>query len=50
MIEIFTVGDRVTHDTHGLGRIVGREDAAVAVDFGSHRVRVTSPFAKLTKL
>ena len=49
-IEQFAVGDRVAHDAYGLGRIVGEESAAVAVDFGSHRVRVPSPFHKLTKL
>lgn len=50
VIERFEVGDRVTHDKYGLGTIVGEEVAAVAVDFGSHQVRVTSPFHKLTKL
>jgi hypothetical protein len=49
-IEQFAVGDRVVHDKYGLGRVVGQEDAAVAVDFGSHQVRVASPFHKLTKL
>jgi hypothetical protein len=49
-IEEFEVGDRVSHDTYGLGRVVGQEDAAVTVDFGSHQVRITSPFAKMTKL
>ncbi len=44
------MGDRVVHDKYGLGRIVGQEEAAVAVDFGSHQVRVVSPFHKLTKL
>lgn len=44
------MGDRVVHDKYGLGRVVGQEDAAVAVDFGSHQVRVASPFHKLTKL
>ncbi len=42
--------DRVTHDTYGLGRIVGEEVAAVIVDFGSRQVRIASPFHKLTKL
>lgn len=49
-MEEFAVGDRVTHDTYGLGRIVAQEEAAVTVDFGSHQVRVASPFSKLTKL
>lgn len=50
LIEQFALGDRVAHDAYGLGRVVGVEGAAVAVDFGSHQVRVTSPFHKLTKL
>ncbi len=49
-IEEFRVGDRVSHDAYGLGRVVGVEDAAVAVDFGSQQVRITSPFHKMTKL
>lgn len=49
-IEQFSVDDRVTHDEFGLGRVVGEEEAAVTVDFGSSRVRVVSPFHKLTKL
>jgi hypothetical protein len=50
VIERFSVHDRVTHDEHGLGRVVAEEAAAVTVDFGSHTVRLTSPFRKLTKL
>lgn len=50
-IEDFALDDRVTHDTHGLGRVVGCEDGvAVTVDFGSHQLRIASPFTKLTKL
>ena len=49
-IEQFAVGDRVTHDSYGLGRVVAEEDAAVTVDFGARQVRVASPFHKLTKL
>lgn len=50
-IERFAVQDRVTHDQYGLGRVVTAEDeAAVTVDFGSHRLRIVSPFNKLTKL
>jgi hypothetical protein len=50
VIEQFDVDDRVTHDKYGLGRVVGTEDAAVIVDFGSHQVRIVSPFNKLEKL
>jgi hypothetical protein len=50
VIEEFALDDRVTHDTYGLGRVVNKEQAAVTVDFGAQRVRVVSPFRKLTKL
>ncbi|MER6083036.1 hypothetical protein ACFY6U_38670 [Streptomyces sp. NPDC013157] len=47
----FVVGDRVTHDLHGLGLVIGIEnDVAVLVDFGSEQVRILSPYAKMTKL
>jgi hypothetical protein len=49
-VEEFAVGDLVSHDSHGLGRVVGVEPAAVAVDFGSRTVRVPSPFRKMGKL
>ena len=49
--ERFAVQDQVTHDKYGLGRvIVVEDDTAVIVDFGSCRIRVTTPCAKLTKL
>ena len=49
--EQFAVRDQVTHDTYGLGRVIGVEvDTALLVDFGSCRVRVMTPCAKLTKL
>ncbi len=49
----FAVGDRVTHDTYGLGRAVGVEgdsDIAVLVDFGSRRERITQPYTAMFKL
>ena len=50
-VEQFTVRDRVTHDKYGLGWVVLIEDDdAVIVDFGSHKVRIVSPYARLTKL
>jgi len=51
VVEQFAVGDRVTHDEFGLGTVVNT-DGNVAVDavFGTGRVRVVTPFAKLTKL
>ena len=40
--EPFVVGQRVTHDRHGLGRVVALEgDVASIVDFGDRKVRVT---------
>jgi hypothetical protein len=49
--EQFSVGDRVTHDEHGLGRVIGIEgDIAVLVDFGTAQTRITTPFSKMTKL
>ena len=49
--EQFAVRDQVTHDTYGLGRVIGVEvDTALVVDFGSCRVRIVTPCAKLTKL
>jgi DNA helicase-2/ATP-dependent DNA helicase PcrA len=49
-VESFDVGDRVTHDKHGLGRVVSESHAAVVVDFGTARVSVQRPFTRLTKL
>ncbi|MGW2376474.1 MULTISPECIES: hypothetical protein [Kitasatospora] len=49
----FALGDRVTHDRYGLGRVVGVEetgDAAVLVDFGSHQERVTQPYTAMYRL
>jgi hypothetical protein len=50
-VEQFAVQDQVTHDRYGLGRVIGVEiDATLLVDFGSCRVRIMTPYAKLTKL
>ncbi|MEV7570071.1 CarD family transcriptional regulator [Streptomyces tanashiensis] len=47
----FAVGDQVTHDAHGLGRVVGIEEGIAAiVDFGSTRERILSPYSKMSKL
>ena len=49
--EQFAVQDQVTHDTYGLGQVIGVEvDSALVVNFGSRRVRIMTPCAKLTKL
>ena len=49
-VERFTLHDRVSHDRYGLGCVVSVEEGAVTVDFGSTRIRVVSPFAKMEKL
>lgn len=47
----FAMGDQVTHDMYGLGRVVGIEDGIAAlVDFGSTQMRILSPYSKMTKL
>jgi hypothetical protein len=51
--EHFTVGERVTHDRHGMGTVVGVEDGdvAVLVKFGGGVVqRITLPNTKISKL
>jgi len=49
--EQFAVQDQVTHDRYGLGRVISVEGGSVLIiDFGSRRVRITAPCAKLTKL
>ncbi|KRE61195.1 hypothetical protein [Nostocoides sp. Soil756] len=51
VIEDFAVGDRVTHDKFGLGRVITQESAAVVVDFGeAQRARIVSPYTRLTKI
>ena len=49
--EQFAVQDQVTHDKYGLGRVISvQDDIILVIDFGSRRVRITTPCAKLTKL
>jgi hypothetical protein len=49
--EQFAVQDQVTHDKYGLGRVISVEnDTILIIDFGSRRVQITTPCAKLTKL
>ena len=50
VIEQFEIEDRVSHDTYGVGRVIGQDAGAVTVDFGSQKVRIASPFHKLEKL
>jgi transcription elongation factor GreA-like protein len=51
-VETYRVGDRVTHDTWGLGRVIDlSEDRSLLVTFGgAHTQRVTVPYRKLQKL
>jgi hypothetical protein len=49
-IEQFAAEDLVTHDRHGLGRVISIETDTVLVDFGTRRYRITAPYTKLTKL
>jgi hypothetical protein len=49
--EQFAVQDQVTHDKYGLGRVISvQDDAILVIGFGSRRVRITTPCAKLSKL
>jgi hypothetical protein len=50
VIEQFALEDRVSHDTYGVGRVIGQEIEAVTVDFGTRTVRIASPFHKMEKL
>jgi hypothetical protein len=50
-VETFAVGDLVTHDKYGLGTVIGLQDETVIlVDFGTQRLRILLPCAKLIKL
>jgi hypothetical protein len=49
-VEVFSEHDLVTHDRHGLGRVISTETDAVLVDFGTARYRISAPYHKLTKL
>lgn len=50
LITRFDLGDRVSHDTYGLGRVTHTEAHAVIVDFEARRVRIASPYRKMSKL
>ena len=49
-IEAYVVDDRVSHDSYGLGRIVGVDAGGATVDFIGKTVWITTPFRKMTKL
>jgi hypothetical protein len=49
--ETYEPGELVTHDKYGLGNVLEVGDQSdVLVDFGTRRVRVALPCAKLFKL
>lgn len=49
--EVYELDDLVTHDKYGLGRVISVEgDVSVVVDFSNRKVRITTPFATMTKL
>lgn len=50
VIEEYAVGDRVSHDSYGLGQVTQVESGAVTVDFGSQTLRIPSPYAKMSPL
>ena len=50
-VERYELDDLVTHDRYGLGRVILVEgDDAVVVDFAPRKVRITTPFTRMTKL
>ncbi len=51
-LEQYKLKDRVTHDTYGLGWVVGVEvDIAVLVDFGQGEPRrIVAPYDRLSRL
>ena len=50
VIELYAVDDLVSHDSYGMGRVINVEADAVTVDFRSRKVRIISPYAKMTRL
>ena len=50
VVEAYVVDDRVSHDSFGLGRVVGLDAGGVTVDFMGKTVWITTPFLKMTKL
>jgi len=50
-LEQYSIDDKVSHDTYGLGTVTGVEDGiALLIDFGTHVQRIPTPSAKLIKL
>ena len=49
-VEAYVVDDRVSHDSYGLGRVVGLGAGGAQVDFMGKTLWITTPFSKMTKL
>jgi hypothetical protein len=49
-VEQYELDDLVSHDKYGLGRVLLVESGAVVVDFAPRKMRITTPFARMTKL
>jgi hypothetical protein len=50
-VERYELDDLVTHDKYGMGRVIlVEDDASVVVDFATRKVRIVTPFARMTKL
>jgi hypothetical protein len=50
VVERYVLNDRVSHDSYGLGRVVGVDGGGTTVDFCGRSVRIATPFRKMTKL
>lgn len=50
VVEQLRVGDRVSHDKYGLGRVTEIWENTVTVAFGDERRALTTPCPKLTRL
>lgn len=50
IIEQFEVGNLVSHDAYGMGRVIHVESSAVTVDFRPQVIRIPSPFGRLSAL
>jgi hypothetical protein len=49
--EQYALHDMVTHDKYGLGRVILVEgDTGVVIDFAPMKVRIMTPFTRMTKL
>ena len=47
--ETYVLGDRVVHDSHGVGRVLSVDAGGLTVDFTDKTLRITTPCRKMTK-